>query len=74
MVATKEAYYSLDACKGTPILTGENSPVEITDKGRIELTNRIFENVLHIPKLSINILSVYQMKNYETGKESHIHT
>jgi hypothetical protein len=47
---------------------GDNSPVEVTDKGRVELTNKSFENVLHVPKLSINILSVYQMKNYGIGK------
>jgi hypothetical protein len=68
MAATKEFYSSLDACKFPPILMGDNSPVEVTDKGRIELTNKSFENVLHIPKLSVNLISVYQMKNYGTGK------
>jgi hypothetical protein len=47
---------------------GDNSLVEVIDKGRIELTNEIFENVLHVPKLSGNLLFVYQMKNYDTGK------
>jgi hypothetical protein len=47
---------------------GGNSPVEVTDKGRIELTNRSFENVLHVPKLSINILSMYHMTNSGTEK------
>jgi hypothetical protein len=48
---------------------GDNSPVEVTDKGRIELTNGSFENVLHVPKLSVNLLSMYQMKNSGTGKK-----
>jgi hypothetical protein len=69
MEATKAVYSSLDACKCPPILMGDNSPVEVTDKGRIELTNESFENVLHVPKLSINILSMYQMKNFGTGKK-----
>jgi hypothetical protein len=47
---------------------GDNSLVKVTDKGRIELTNKSFKHVLHIPKLSINIFSVYQMKNSRTGK------
>jgi hypothetical protein len=38
------------------------------NKGRIELTNGSFENVLHAPKLSINLLSVYQMPNSGTRK------
>jgi hypothetical protein len=59
MAATKVVYSSLDACKGPPILMGDNSPVEVTDKGRIELTNKSFENALHVTKLSVNILSIY---------------
>jgi hypothetical protein len=66
MVASEEVYFSLDACKGPPILMGDNFSVEVTGKGRIELTNRSFENVLHVPKISVNLLSVYQMTNYGT--------
>jgi hypothetical protein len=47
---------------------GDNSPVEVTGKGRIELTNISFENVLHIPKISFNLLSVYQITKSDTGK------
>jgi hypothetical protein len=42
---------------------GDDSPFEVTNNGRIELTNGSFENVLHVPKLSVNLLFVYQMKN-----------
>jgi hypothetical protein len=48
---------------------GDNSSVEVTGKGRIELTNRSFENVLHVPKLSVNLLSMYQMTNFVSGKK-----
>jgi hypothetical protein len=68
MDASKEVYYSFDACIGPPILMGDNSSVEVTDKGRIELTNGSFENVLHVPKLSVNLLSVYKMTNSSTEK------
>jgi hypothetical protein len=66
--ATKEAYYSLYACKIPHILMGDKSLVEVTGKGRIELTNESLENVLHIPKLFIDLLSMYQKKNYNTRK------
>jgi hypothetical protein len=69
MAASEVVYYSLDACKGPPILMGDNSYVEVTGKGRIELTNGSFENVLHAPKLFVNLLSVYQMINSGTGKK-----
>jgi hypothetical protein len=68
MDTTKEVYSSLDACKGPPILMGDNSLVKVFGKGRIELTNGSFENVLHVPKLFVNLLSVYQMKNSGTIK------
>jgi hypothetical protein len=68
MDASEAVYSSLDACKSPPILMGDNSFVEVTNKGRIELTNRSFENVLHVPKLSFNLLFVYQMTNAGTRK------
>jgi hypothetical protein len=68
MAATKELYSSLDSCKGPPILMGDNSLVEVTSKGRIELTNESFENVLHVPKLFVNLLFMYQMKKSNTKK------
>jgi hypothetical protein len=68
MVASKEVYYSLDACKGPPIFMGDNSSIEVTGKGRIELTNGSYENVMHVPKLSDNLLFMYQMKNFGTRK------
>jgi hypothetical protein len=48
---------------------GDNSSVEVIGKGRIELTNGSFENVLHVPKLSFNLLSMYQMMNSDTRKK-----
>jgi hypothetical protein len=69
MVASKEVYSSLDECNGPPILMGDNSSVEVTDKGRIELTNGSFEIVLHVPKLSVNLLSMYEMTNFFIGKK-----
>jgi len=35
MDSSKVVYSSLDACKGRPILMGDNSSVEVTNKGRI---------------------------------------
>jgi hypothetical protein len=48
---------------------GDNSFVEVTDKGRIELTNESFENVLHVPKISVKLLFVYQMMNSNIGNK-----
>jgi hypothetical protein len=48
---------------------GDNSSIEVIGKGRIELTYESFENVFHVPKLSVNLLSVYQMMNSITVKK-----
>jgi hypothetical protein len=56
----------LDACKGPPILMGDKSPVEVISRGRIEITNGSFKNVLHVPKLFVSLLFMYQMKNSGT--------
>ena len=59
MDTKKEVYSSLYSCKVPPILMGHNSPVEVTNKGRIELTNGSFENVLHVLKLFVMCLSMF---------------
>jgi hypothetical protein len=69
MDASKVVYSSLHACKGPPILMGEKSFVKVTGKGRIELTNESFENVMHVPKMSINLIFMYQMMNSRTGNK-----
>jgi hypothetical protein len=69
MDASKEVYSSLDACKGPPIIMGEIFLVKVIDKGRIELTNGSFENVLCVPKIFVYLLSMYQMTNSSTGKK-----
>ena len=69
MATTKEVYYSLDACKGPPILMGDDSPIEVIGKGRVELLHGSFEDVLHVPKLSVNLLSVYHITHSDIGRE-----
>jgi hypothetical protein len=48
-------------------MMGDNSLV-VTIKGRVELTNGSFENVLHVLKLSFNLLSMFQMIKSSTKK------
>jgi hypothetical protein len=40
---------------------GDDTPVAVVGEGRVEVHNDIFENILHVPKLSMNLLSVYQI-------------
>jgi hypothetical protein len=59
MEAKEEFFTSLSSCSRPPILMGDDTPVEVAREGRVELPNGNFENVLHVPKISINFLSVY---------------
>ena len=60
MVSTKEAFTSLDMSKGPPIVLGDDSLTESLFKGRIYLDHGQFNNVLYVPGISSNLLSVYQ--------------
>jgi hypothetical protein len=74
MDALEVVYSSLDACKGPPMLMGDNSSIEVTDKGRIALTNRSFENMLHVPN-SFCQPSLYVLDDeFWHWEESHLHT
>ena len=62
MVSTKEDFSSLDMSKGPPpIVLGDDSLTESLGKGRIDLDHGKFNNVLYVPGLASNLLSVYQM-------------
>ena len=59
MVSIKEAFSSLDYSKGPNILLGDNSETEGKDKGSIDFDHVSFNNVLYVPGLTANLLSVY---------------
>ena len=61
MVSTNEAFTSLDMSKGPPIVLGDDSLTESLGKGRIDLDHGKFNNVLYVPGLASNLLSLYQM-------------
>ena len=61
MVSTTEVFSSFDMSKDPPIVLGDNSLTDSMGKGRIDLDHGNFNNVLYVPGLSSNLLSVYQM-------------
>ena len=69
MASSKESFSFLHAYSGPPILIGDNSAVAATGQGRVQFEDGSFENVLHIPRLSVNILSVYQMTHTGNGRK-----
>ena len=59
MVLTKEAFTSLEMSKGPPIVLADDSLTQSLGKGRIDLHHGKFNNVLYVPGLASNFLSVY---------------
>jgi hypothetical protein len=66
MASKEEVFTSLGSCSSPPILMGDDTPIAVAGEGRVELPNGSFENVLHVPKISIILLSVDQIT--QTGK------
>ena len=44
---------------GAPIVLGDNSLTDSMGKGRIDIDHGNFNNVLYVPGLASNLLSVY---------------
>jgi hypothetical protein len=61
MAVKEEVFSSFSPCSRPPILMGDDTLVEAAGEGRVEIHNGSFENVLHVPKLSMNLLSFYQI-------------
>ena len=59
MVSTKEIFFSLDLSKGPPIIMGDDSIIDSLGKGRIDIDHGKFNNVLYVPGLASNLLSMY---------------
>ena len=70
MVSTKEAFSSLDKFKGPSIVLGDDSLTKILGKGRIDLNHGQFSNVLYVPGIASNLLSVYQMTHTGSPKKT----
>ena len=60
MMAKRDSSY-LETRKSIPIHMGDDSTIISERQGTVDLENGFFSNVLYVPSLAANILSVYQM-------------
>ena len=61
MMANKGYFSFLNTSKGIPIHLGDDSTIISKGQGTINLEHSYFSNVLYVPSLASNLLSVYQM-------------
>ena len=61
MMAEKDSFSSLETDKYIPIHMGDDSTIISEGQGTVDLENGFFSQVLYVPSLAANLLSVYQM-------------
>ena len=69
MGALREQVSSLTPSHVPHIYVGNDTQVEVQGKGNIELENGIFIDVLHVPQLSTNLVSIYQITHYGSSNK-----
>ena len=68
MMDEKDSFSSLETSKFIPIHMGEDSTIISEGQGTIDLEHGYFSNVLNVPYLESNLLSVYQMTHMGVPK------
>ena len=61
MGSSKEDFSSLNKSKVPHIFMGNNTKMEVGGKGNVEMEYGELKNVLYVPNLSSNLLSMYQI-------------
>ena len=69
MVSTRDIFSSLDMSKDPPIVFGDNSLNDSMGKGRTNIDHGSFNDVLYVPGLDDNLLSMYQMTHTRYPKK-----
>ena len=61
MMAKRDSFSYLDTGKSIPIHMGDESTITSERQGTVDIEHGYFSNVLYVPSLASNLLSVYQM-------------
>jgi hypothetical protein len=64
----KTIFYSLNECNTKKIFFGDGRSLSVVGSGTIQIDNGYFNDVLCVPSLSCNLLSVYQITHSSEGK------
>ena len=67
MGSSKDDFCSLNKSKVPHIFVGDDTKMEVEGKGNIEMENGEFQEVLYVPNLSSNLLSIYQITHLGDG-------
>ena len=68
MMVERDSFSSLETYKSIPIHMGDDSTIISEGQGTVDLEHGYFSNVLYVPSLALNLLSVYQMTHMGVPK------
>ena len=68
MMAERDSFSSLETSKSIPIHMGDDSTIVFEGQSIVDLEHGYFSNVLCIPSMASNLLSVYQMTHMGVPK------
>ena len=69
MVSSKKYFSTLTLSKGPNIPMGDDSQIPAKGRGSVKVEHGEFKNVLYVPSLATNLLSVYQMTRTSSPKQ-----
>jgi hypothetical protein len=61
MASLDRLFSYLETCSGPPIFMGDDSLVDVCGRDRVDLDHGCFYDVLHVSKVLVNLLSIYQI-------------
>jgi hypothetical protein len=68
MAKDKAIFFSLNECNTKKIFVGDDRSLNVVGSGTVQVENGHFNDVLCVPNLSCNLLSVYQITHSGEGK------
>ena len=64
----KEVFSTLNDCNTKNIFVGDDRSLSVEGSGTVHLNNGQIQDVLCVPNLSCNLLSIYQITHSSEGK------
>jgi hypothetical protein len=69
MATSKDEFSSIEEITRSPIYLGDATPTKVCGEGIVDLEGGCFTNVIHVPSLSANILSIYQITHFGSRRK-----
>jgi len=69
MASSKGEFSSIKESTKSPIYLGDATPTKVCGEGIVDLEGGCFTNFLHVPSLSINLISIYQITHFGSGRK-----